>query len=281
MAALFNPEYRRGGPVKWGLISYTAVMFSAVTVLTAVGLNNESISYIDNREFSDVGSVLPPGPDGYQLSISREARSVVPNVMFFINSWLADGLLVSFCQCYVHPSGRLTPTSLALPLLCCLLHEPLGHRLPLPHVPRLDRYVFDFSTTPAALVQANVVPIAMGITFVYQLQSTQQMSNVWSALPYFSISLSLNVILTLAIVIRLILHTRNVRTALGGSGIGGMCKTIITMLVESCTLYAVSSLLVIGPWGVGNPIVNFFLSILEETQVCTFLQPRFRTRHLM
>ena len=113
-------------------------------------------------------------------------------------------------------------------------------------------------------------PVAMGIAFACQLRTAPQMSNVWSALPYFSISLSLNVLLTFAIVIRLILHTRATRTALGGSGMGGLCKAIVTMLVESCALYAVSSLLVIGPWSVGSPITNFPPSIPEETQVCAF-----------
>ena len=36
---------------------------------------------------------------------------------------------------------------------------------------------------------ANIVGAAMGIVFVYQ-QNTQLTSNYWSALPYFSISLS-------------------------------------------------------------------------------------------
>ena len=98
-------------------------------------------------------------------------------------------------------------------------------------------------------------------------QNATQINDIWSAIPYFSISLSLNIILTLMIVIRLILHTRNTRTALGIAGIGGLCKTIITMLIESCALYAVSSLLVIGPWGAGDRITNFFLFILPETQV--------------
>ena len=106
----------------------------------------------------------------------------------------------------------------------------------------------------------------MGIVFIYQttvLTNTVQ----WSAVPWFSISLSLNVLLTLMIVIRLILHTRNVRTAMGGTGIGGLCEAIVTMLVESCALYAVSSLLVIGPWGAQNPVTNAFFPILAQTQV--------------
>ena len=108
----------------------------------------------------------------------------------------------------------------------------------------------------------------MGVALVYQ--NAQVTGMTWSALPYFSISLSLNILLTLMIVVRLILHTRNTRAVLGGAGIGGICKAIVTMLVESCAFYAVSSVLVIGPLGAGNLVTNFFLFILPETQVRAF-----------
>ena len=111
----------------------------------------------------------------------------------------------------------------------------------------------------------------MGILYAYQ--NAQVTPDVWSALPYFSISLSLNILLTLMIVVRLILHARNTRNALGITGIGGLCKAIATMLVESCALYALSSLLVIVPLGVGNSVVNLFLAMLPEVQVRAFPQP--------
>ena len=105
----------------------------------------------------------------------------------------------------------------------------------------------------------------MGILLIYQY--AVQTPGLWSGVPYFSISLSLNVLLTLMIVIRLILHARNTRIALGMTGVGGLCKAIVTMLVESSALYAVSSLLVIGPWGSGNYASNAFFLILAQTQV--------------
>ena len=111
----------------------------------------------------------------------------------------------------------------------------------------------------------------MGITLTYQ--SAESISNFQSGLAYFSISLSLNVLLTLMIVVRLVLHSRNTRTALGGTGIGGLCKAIVTMLVESCALYAITSLLVLGPWSAQNSIIETFSPILAETQVCAFPRP--------
>jgi hypothetical protein len=93
MGALFNPTNRNGEGVRWGLVAYTAIMFSFVTIFTAMNLDIQSISYIDNREFPG-NDELPPGPLGYETLIYSKAISVVPNLMFLMNNWLADGLLV-------------------------------------------------------------------------------------------------------------------------------------------------------------------------------------------
>ena len=105
----------------------------------------------------------------------------------------------------------------------------------------------------------------MGIVLIRQ--NTEVTGSMWSAVPYLSISLSLDTLLTLLIVTRLIVYTKNIRTTTGGTGIGGLCKAIITMLIESCALYAVSSLLVIGPWGAGSNAANIFFFVLTQTQV--------------
>lgn len=69
-------------------------MFSFVTIYTATGLDLQSISYIDNRDFPGIDGVLSPGPLGYQFLIYSNAINVVPTLMFQFNNWLADGLLV-------------------------------------------------------------------------------------------------------------------------------------------------------------------------------------------
>jgi len=71
-------------------------MFALVTVFTGMNLHIQSLSFIDNREFPGVDGVAPPGPLGYQLFIYSAPISMVPNVSFIINNWLADGFLVSF-----------------------------------------------------------------------------------------------------------------------------------------------------------------------------------------
>ena len=92
MAALFNPVYCRGGRIKWGLVSYTVIMFSFATVYTAMNLNIQSSSDTDNREYP----VTPPAPLGYQSATYFESTNAIPNTAFALNGWLAAGLLVSF-----------------------------------------------------------------------------------------------------------------------------------------------------------------------------------------
>ena len=108
ITALFDRFHRRGEPIKWGLVSYTVVMFSVATVCAGTNLHNESVSYIDNREFPGIGGVLPPGPLGYQKFVDPKAIVVVPNLMFFLNNWLADGLLVSslFNSVFARPNDQ-------------------------------------------------------------------------------------------------------------------------------------------------------------------------------
>ena len=107
------------------------------------------------------------------------------------------------------------------------------------------------------------------------------------AVPYLSISVSLNVLLTLMIVVRLVLHGRNIRAATGSAvGISGLYKVVSTMLIESCALFAVNSLLVVGTLAAaghysninmvlnGDYLVNILFPILAETQVRAFSRPQ-------
>ena len=95
MAALLNPARHWGTRIKWGLVSYTTVMFLIATVVLGMGFDLESNSYINNREFPGVTDVLGPGPLGYQRFIFSGKFMAVSNSMFFLNGWLADGLLVN------------------------------------------------------------------------------------------------------------------------------------------------------------------------------------------
>ena len=125
------------------------------------------------------------------------------------------------------------------------------------------------SPRTVVILRADVGNIAMGILAL--LPSDLVVSLLPWNLAWFSISLSLNVLLTIMIAVGLILRGRNVRAATGSStGLGGLYKTIATMVIESSALYAVSSLLVIGLWAPRSPGLYLFIPVLMEIQVCVF-----------
>ena len=97
MGAFFNPVNRTRGRIKWELVAHTTAMFSFVTISTALNLDIQSFAYIGNREFPG-NDAIPPGPLGYQFLIYSKAISVVPSIMFILNQWLADGLLVRIAR---------------------------------------------------------------------------------------------------------------------------------------------------------------------------------------
>ena len=91
-------------------------------------------------------------------------------------------------------------------------------------------------------------------------------------LSFYAISVSLNVLLTLMIVTRLTLHNKNIRSAMGTMRKpGGLYNAVVTMLVESCAIYAVTYLLYIGPWSTKNSAQLIFSPILTVAQVRTLL----------
>jgi len=94
MAALLNTVHRREG-IKWWLVLYTVAMFLFVTVYTTLNHRNDSDMFIDHRPSVLQDGHIYSGPLKYQTLLRKKALGLIPNVMFTLNNWLADALLVS------------------------------------------------------------------------------------------------------------------------------------------------------------------------------------------
>lgn len=104
MGALFDPLNRTRKGVKWGLAVHAAAMFSFATVYIATSLEIHSTAYIDNREFSSVEGLFPPGPTGYKSFVYSKPTTIVTNAAFLLGDWQADGLLVSLASGLIVPA---------------------------------------------------------------------------------------------------------------------------------------------------------------------------------
>ena len=128
------------------------------------------------------------------------------------------------------------------------------------------------SPTLASISSPLTLSPAMGLMTLYK--TSRPDSSLFSGitvsfgLPYFTISVALNVLLTVIIAWRLLLHSRNFEKLVGStSAITSLCRSIVTMLIESSALYAIVSLCFIVPYAMSNYVSAIFLPMLSRVQI--------------
>ena len=142
----------------------------------------------------------------------------------------------------------------------------------MPDVPRFYRHVLGPPETNVTL--AKITDIGTGAAFTY-VQPDENHPETFTAvrdfgISYFSVSLSLNVILTFMIIARIFSHNRGFQKVMGGPfRTAKIYNAVMTTLVESFALYASSFLLFIATWASGKPIQNVFYQFLIAAQVRT------------
>ena len=117
----------------------------------------------------------------------------------------------------------------------------------------------------------------MGILFNYEISRPDPVpvnanKMVHFGAPYFSVTLVLNVVLTVMITTRLTMHGRNIRNAMGdAAGTGGLYKATVAIIIESYALSAVVFLVFMGTWAAKSYVQYIFLQILAQMEVCIIL----------
>jgi hypothetical protein len=281
ITALVNPLYREGQSIKWGLVGYLTVLFGLATTFTALKVRLQQLAYIDNREFPGlpygVPHTIPPGPIGWSLLMYSKPLAIIPNVCFIIANWMADDLLVSITTYLRRPPQSVELTSHQM-YRCYVIYNMKRWIIIFPLALYLASICEYASTkTPISAPQFLSLSRRRASSLSSLLPSPTQVwngSTVDFGLPYFTISVSLNVPLTVMISIRLILHSRNIRGGMGArTGVSSLYRTIVTMLIESSALYAITSLLFIGPYVAHNYASDIFLPVLAQVQVGFFILP--------
>ncbi len=115
----------------------------------------------------------------------------------------------------------------------------------------------------------------MSILTVFQ--SSQPGSNLWSRvtvqfiLPYWALSISLNVFLTLMISFRLLRMRRAARMILSAEH-AKTYTSVITMIIESAALFSITSLWFIICYAMGSNVQNLILPVLDQLVVRIYLR---------
>lgn len=108
---------------------------------------------------------------------------------------------------------------------------------------------------------------------LWTLQSSQPGLSLYSKLPqaygtsYYVISLSVNIILTILITIRILMYRRMILDVLPEEH-ARHYVSLATIMVESAALYSVLAFIFIITYAVNSPINQIFLTAASSAQVC-------------
>lgn len=171
----------------------------------------------------------PGGPGAYNVAQSTNPVAVICNSVYIVNSWLQDTLLIYRFWVIWGRNYRL----LILPVLLFLASFVLSSML----MAELSR--------PGETIWSTI--------------------SVNLAIPYWSISIALNVILTLCIAGRLFYVRLQLRHIMGAAPMT-LYVSVSAMLIESASLYSINGIIFIVSYGINSPVQNLALPLLGQTQ---------------
>ncbi|KAJ7876049.1 hypothetical protein B0H14DRAFT_34037 [Mycena olivaceomarginata] len=210
------------------LLGYITLMLLIGSLYVAVQARTVQFVYIDNRNY-------PGGPWSFFLNSQTAAVDVIFYVTLFLLTFLSD--LFVLWRCWV-------------------IWAASGH----------SKLAWGVIAFPIVLLLASFV---MGTLWV--LQSSQPSLSLYSALPmaygtsYYTLSLGVNIILTLLIIGRLLVYRRNLLENLTAAH-GAHYVSLITIIVESAALYSLFALLFLITYAINHPTNQVWLAVASPCQ---------------
>ncbi|KAH0831410.1 hypothetical protein J3R83DRAFT_14080 [Lanmaoa asiatica] len=230
--ALWNRLKRKDASYRRNLffLLYVCIQFTFGSLFLGSNSQFTQLAFINYRGF-------PGGPSAYEKQMFSITVDEIGNVSYVLANWLADSLLVWRCVIIYRDFGALSWRIV----------------LAITGLMQLASYV-------------------LGVFFLLQISSPASSPYInaghpinWT-IPYFCVSLAINIVVTLLIVIRLLLY-RRAMVQLLGPGHATECTTVVAMLVESAAVYATFSLLFLIPFAMNNPVSYTFIQVLGEAQL--------------
>ncbi|CAL1714268.1 unnamed protein product [Somion occarium] len=210
------------------LIAYTTCLCAMNTIWTGTCAYGLQLTYIDNRNYPG------GGPWAFlQIEFSTPSQ-LLSCASYIIGNIMADAILLWRCQViWTGTLGRKVRIIMIFPGLIQLASIATG-------------IVFAIdSASPAGYFSKTTASIA---------------------LSYFTISLSLNIILTLMIAGRLTAYRRQGQEVLGQT-YGKHYTSIATMFIESAALHSLCSFLLLITYALNHPINQIWLGLYPATQM--------------
>ncbi|KAH7909057.1 hypothetical protein BJ138DRAFT_275152 [Hygrophoropsis aurantiaca] len=209
---------------------FVALAFVLSTVFTVSMTEFANLAFIENRNY-------PGGPGAWASVMFHIPQNRPAIVTYVLLNWGADMLFLWRYMIIYKGCSLRTPVVMALP---CLM------------------FTASFS---------------LGILFLIQWSESSPWGKVLGVdftLPFLGTSLALNVLSTIAIVLRL-LHFRYRITSAFGTRHGAQYTSVAGIIVESAAIYSTFSVIFLVTFAMGNPISTIFLNSLSSIQMSASL----------
>ncbi|PFH49790.1 hypothetical protein AMATHDRAFT_4555 [Amanita thiersii Skay4041] len=220
-------QRQRRGRISMFLLAYTTLLVLLESTFASVGARTVEDMYISNRNY-------PGGPWQYFLATQYLPENVIFYASFFTLTFLSDLLVLWRCWVIWMASGKIVATAVV--------------------------------TFPTLLLLAS---FALGT--IWTLQSSQPGLSLYSSAPiafgtaYYIISLSVNITVTILIIVRLVMHRRAIVQTLPEEH-AKHYLSLATVVIESAALYSVFALIFIVSYAINNPINQIFLAVSSSCQ---------------
>ncbi|KAJ7658455.1 hypothetical protein B0H17DRAFT_1213202 [Mycena rosella] len=210
------------------LLAYITTLLSVEVVFVVVQAKTVQMIYIDNRNY-------PGGPWAFFLATQNAPVNVIFYATLFVLTFLSDILVLWRCWVIWAADGLTGVAYLVIAFPCIML---LGS-------------------------------FAMGV--LWTLESSQPGLSLYSERPmaygtaYYAISLSVNVVISILIIARLLIYRRRLRTGVPGAR-ASHYLSIATIFVESAALYSVFAILFLITYATDEPTNQIWLSVASAAQ---------------
>ncbi|EIM92385.1 uncharacterized protein STEHIDRAFT_117406 [Stereum hirsutum FP-91666 SS1] len=211
-------------------LAYITLLFVIQSIYVGVQAVTVQLMYVDNRNY-------PGGPWTYFEATQALAVNVMFEATIFVMTFLCDCLVFWRCWVIWSASNRT--------------HAILA------------------TAFPALLIVGSFV---MG-TF-WTLQSSQPGLTFYSKLPlafgsaYYSISLGVNILLTILIILRLALYRRQIMSSMGAAH-AKHYVSLATMVIESAVVYSAFALLFLITYAAQEVSAQIWLGVASSVQQIT------------
>ncbi|CAL1707888.1 unnamed protein product [Somion occarium] len=217
---------QRTKPFSLFFLGFVTVLCALNCVYTGVNAYGLQDIYIDNRNY-------PGGPWAYLKAASTEAFNISSSVAYFTSNIMADALLL--WRCKIIWTACIGPTAIY------------------------------FMIFPALMLLAST---ALAITAIHLSITGGFFTAIEGKinLSCYTLSLSLNIILTAMIVGQMWTARQRARTVFGGS-YGKHYNFVSTMFIESAALYSIVALLLLITYGMDHQTSQIWLALAPAAQV--------------